>query len=107
MEKESGYGISHGMAVAIGTAAIADAAAKAGLCGQEDADRIRALLTAYGFPLELPYPLPTLVRAMTADKKRTGDTMTLIVPAAIGDCRMMPLPTARLLPFYEGRQKTV
>ena len=103
VERESGYGISHGEAVAVGTAAVAAAAAAAGICPEADAARIRKTLEAYGFSTAIPYPLPTLVHAMTADKKRAGDKITLIVPAGIGDCRMIPLPTAELLSFFEGK----
>lgn len=80
MERESGYGISHGEAVAIGTAAVAAAAAAAGICPEADAARIRKTLEAYGFSTANPYPLPVLVRAMTADKNERGIRSHLSFP---------------------------
>ena len=107
LEKESHFGISHGAAVAVGTAAVAKAAATAGICTPADADKICKLLEKFGFSLDLRYPLSTLVNAMTADKKRAGSKITLIIPERIGACRMQKMDTSLLLPFFEGKPGTI
>lgn len=102
VEALSGYTIPHGAAVAMGTAAIADASARAGFCTEKTAARIRALLLSFGFTLDLPYPLPALIEEMAHDKKRAGEEITLVIPADIGDCRLLRIPTSDLPRFFGG-----
>ena len=81
--------ITHGHAVAIGLSAIAKVSAKRGWCDAEPADRITALLSKAGFPLDLPEDPMDLRRVlgfMTSDKKRRGDSLTFIIPEEIGAC---------------------
>ena len=89
IEKESGYLISHGRAVAAGTAMMARACCK-------DRDAIVALLLQFDLPVTTEFSAPTLAKAALADKKRSGDTVTLVVPHAIGDCRLEKVPVAQL-----------
>ena len=81
--------ITHGHAVAIGLSAIAKVSAKRGWCDAEPADRITALLSKAGFPLDLPEdPMEQrrVLGFMTSDKKRRGDSLTFIIPEEIGAC---------------------
>lgn len=91
--------INHGEAVAIGLHHTAEAALHHGLLDAPSAKRIFALLERYGFHTALPAPISALAEAMTHDKKRSGDSLRLILPTAIGsvrDCRMTLDETRKL-----------
>ncbi len=84
----SGYALPHGEAVAMGMAVMCRSAAAAGICAAETADRLIGLLRAYGLPTALPYAAEELAEAARADKKAAGDTLRLVVPEAVGRCRI-------------------
>ena len=88
VEKLSGYGISHGSAVAIGMVAACRIAAKIGLC--DITDRVNGLLVSYGFDTAMPYSAEQLSSALRSDKKRSGDSITLILPEKLGKCILYP-----------------
>ena len=96
VEACSGYEILHGQAVAIGMAMIARAAAEKGICSPDTADRIREGLRALSLPTETEIPGGALLEALLRDKKRSGDTMNLIVPERIGQCRVEKVPVEEL-----------
>ena len=75
---------NHGEAVAIGLVCVTEASQRAGLISAEDAERIRALITAFGFELELPVAMSRLLKEMQKDKKRDGGSLHIILPKAIG-----------------------
>ena len=82
--------------VAIGMALIARAAAAKGYCDQETVERLTAALRDYGLPTETDFSLKELAAAMALDKKRTGSTMHLVVPEAIGRCRILAVPVSEI-----------
>ena len=75
---------SHGEAVAIGLHHITRVALAQGLISVNDAERIFALIDHYGFDTALPIEHKQLLDAIKADKKRSGNTLHLILPTAIG-----------------------
>ena len=95
IEKCSHYTISHGQAVAMGTAIVSRSA------GCPDADRICALLTRFGLPTTTTFSAAELAQAAMSDKKRSGAMMNLIIPKSIGDCQIVPTPTQQLQAFIE------
>ncbi len=92
VEACSGFTVLHGQAVAIGMAAITRAAAAKGCCSQETVDELLAALEQFDLPTHTEYPLDDMVRAVYTDKKLDGDTMHLVVPEAIGRCRIQAVP---------------
>jgi 3-dehydroquinate synthase len=102
VEAQSHFGISHGKAVAIGMAIVARAAAKNGICSDDTAVQIISTIQAYGLPTETEYDSQSLYSSALSDKKRAGSTVSLIVPAAIGDCRIVPTPVSELKSFIEA-----
>lgn len=80
-EKLSYYQLPHGQAVAIGLA-YATAYAQT-----PERNRILALLNEFGLPTSLakPFTPRQIVQTMLADKKHRGSTITLVLPAALGD----------------------
>ncbi|MBE6548696.1 MAG: 3-dehydroquinate synthase [Ruminococcaceae bacterium] len=92
IEKCSNFEISHGSAVAMGTAIITRASFALGYCKSEDRDEIIALLSSYGLPTDCPYSAKELAHIAMSDKKRAGDKINLVIPFAIGDCQLVPTP---------------
>ena len=92
VEACSGFTVLHGQAVAAGMAIIARAAAEKGFCAPETRDAILSGLRRYGLPGGTDYALEDLAAAVCADKKRSGDTMRLVVPREIGRCEIVKVP---------------
>ena len=91
VESCSSFTVRHGEAVAIGMAMIVRAAAERGFCTGECRDAVVSLLRAYGLPTETDIPAAGLLAALKKDKKRGGDTLSLIVPRAVGRCEIVPV----------------
>lgn len=96
VEAKSSFCVSHGKAVAIGTAIVA----KASHC--RDLNRILAVLERFGLPTETVYSAEELYTYTLSDKKRTGSSISLIVPEAIGLCHIVPTPVEQLKSFIEA-----
>lgn len=92
----SEFEISHGRAVAMGMAIISKAAYKLGYCKKEDVEEIIALLEKEGLPTECPYGADELFSVATADKKRAGDEICVVIPFGIGECRLVRIPVSEL-----------
>ncbi|MEJ7648384.1 MAG: sedoheptulose 7-phosphate cyclase [Nakamurella sp.] len=86
IEMASGHRIAHGESVAIDMALSARIAAVLGQLSNDDADRIVALLTAIGLPVDdFPTCTPRLLTsAMDAARARRGQRLNLVLPTAIG-----------------------
>lgn len=91
--------ISHGSAVAIGMVIVTRAAVSMDLCPPSDLDELVALLQKEGLPTECPYTAEALAAVASADKKRTGSAITLVVPYGIGDSRLLKIPVEELQDF--------
>lgn len=96
VEAISQFSISHGKAVSIGMAIVTRAAQ----C--KDTNRILALLKKFGLPISTEYAADALYAYTLSDKKRSGHTINLIIPNAIGECVIVPTPTTYLQPFIQA-----
>lgn len=96
VEAKSDFSVSHGRAVAIGMAIVCRAS------GCPDTDRILSVLNAFGLPVRTNYTADDLFAYTLSDKKRTGGTVNLIVPRAIGDCAIVPTPVENLKSFIQA-----
>lgn len=96
IEKLSGYGTSHGLAVAKGTALIAEASAAAGMIPAASAEEIISALAGLGYDLSCPYRAEDLAEAALSDKKRRGSEITLVIPEKVGRCSLRRIQTAGL-----------
>lgn len=101
IEKKSHFGVSHGSAVAMGTVIAARVSEKLGLCQEGLAEQIKELLVKYGLPTDSPYPGELLKDSLLSDKKRTGDTLHLILPKGFGDCVIYPVAIRELSAIFE------
>ena len=102
VEARSGYVIPHGLAVAMGLAHITRAAKAHGICEAAAAAGIEGLLRRFGLPTEAPCALAELLPFLLRDKKRRGERLDLILPEAIGRCRVEPVATEALEEFLKA-----
>ncbi len=88
VEQASHFAISHGDAVAIGLVMAAKVACATGVCEKSVVTDIRQALSKNALPVECPFTADALLGAAFRDKKRQGQTITLVLPEKIGVCRL-------------------
>ena len=101
VEACSGYTVSHGRAVAIGMTLVTRAAVAFGRCPAEVLPRLRRLLERYGLPDATAYSAQALYEKTLSDKKRSGDTISLVVPIAGGASQLVRIPVSELPAWIE------
>ncbi len=99
VEKLNGFGIYHGEGVSVGMMIAATAAEKHGLCVPGVAAELRSLLEAAHLPVSTPFTGAEIAAAAMNDKKRRGDSITVVLPAERGRCVLHPMPAADLAAF--------
>ena len=92
IEAASNFQLGHGECVAIGMRIVG-----------KDVPEIGKVLDLYGYPLVADVFAPPLCLSvakireyLTKDKKRSGDSVTLVVPRKIGECELVETPLAEL-----------
>ena len=85
IELASDFAIPHGEAVAIGMRIVG-----------KGVPEIGRILDAFGFKKYEGFDDPTILAAMSGDKKRAGDMITLVVPRKLGDCELVETPMGEL-----------
>ena len=75
---------SHGEAVAIGLYHFTEMAMRQNTINEGEGKRILELIERYGFATDIPIERKDLVKAIEGDKKRSGNSLHLIFPTAIG-----------------------
>ena len=101
VEACSGYTVSHGRAVSIGMTLVTRAAVAFGRCPAEVLPRLRRLLERYGLPDATAYSAQALYEKTLSDKKRSGDTISLVVPIAWGASQLVRIPVSELPAWIE------
>ena len=96
VEACSHYAIRHGHAVAMGMLWAARLSERLGIAETPLFPQIKAALVANHLPTELPFDAQALTKAASLDKKRTGDTLTLVLPKRIGKCCLHRVPMSEL-----------
>lgn len=102
IEAYSGYTVTHGKAVAIGTVIVSKAGTAKGICDSNTARKITAILERFGLPLDTTATAEQLFRFALSDKKRAGSKINLIVPHKIGDCIIHPIAVEDLQAFIKA-----
>lgn len=102
VERCSNYAIPHGEAVAIGMALVCRAAERMGYSPAGTLDTVLSLLHRYSLPCECPYSAEELFSAATADKKRTGDSIDIVVLKEPGCAETRRLTLSQLREFTEA-----
>ena len=96
VEARSNFTLSHGKSVAIGMAIVC----RASSC--PDTPRILAILEEFGLPITTEESVQDIYNYTLSDKKRSGDTVRLIIPRRIGDCAIVPTPVHTLKSFIQA-----
>lgn len=96
IEANSDFTLSHGKAVAIGMAMMAGSARKMEMLSAEGQNDIVQLLKQYGLPVETDQSPDAICKRALGDKKRRGDTITLVVPTARDCCKLHPVAIEEL-----------
>jgi shikimate kinase / 3-dehydroquinate synthase len=104
IEASMGYqGMRHGEAVALGMVAALGVSVRLGHARATDASRAVALLNAMGLPTDVGrYLHERVLSFIAADKKRTSDKITLVVPGQPGCVTLRSTPLSELLALLTG-----
>jgi shikimate kinase / 3-dehydroquinate synthase len=93
IEAALGYrGWLHGEAIAAGMVAEAEIGRTLGITPPEVVEELRETIAHAGLPTQLPEGIDadTLLAYMRHDKKRAGDTLSIVLLEAIGNARLVP-----------------
>lgn len=101
IERCSDYEITHGHAVAAGMGIISRAAEKKGLTEETIAESIEAALLKNNLPINSDYSVDDLYEKTTLDKKRSGGSISLIIPKKIGSCVLHKVDVEQVREFIE------
>lgn len=96
IEALSNYEISHGKAVATGMAIISKACVKSGLCEKNVSEELTEIIKKFDLPTESSYPVDDMIKIIKNDKKRKGDSITLVVPECLGKCVLKTIPVTQI-----------
>ena len=99
LESFSSHGLRHGEAVALGLVAAAVAGKRMGFTASPLPDRLAAVLRGLGLPVAWPnLPAADALRdAMRHDKKAHRGGVRLVVPASLGDVRIVDDPSPQAI----------
>jgi len=101
VESLSDYQVSHGSAVAIGMTVITRASEKSGLTESPCLEELKKTLERLGLPVSCDYSAKELAAAALRDKKRSGETITLVIPKKIGHAELHDIPVSELEDFIK------
>ncbi len=102
VEAKSNFTVSHGKAVAIGMAIAARAAAVNGICEEDAKNEILEILEIFGLPRSCTYSADAISAAALSDKKRSGNSVSLILPRCIGDCSIHRIHVTEIENFIKA-----
>ncbi|MGE4277225.1 MAG: 3-dehydroquinate synthase [Lawsonibacter sp.] len=88
IERCGNYSIYHGEGVAMGMAIMTRACVRMGKCPPECWKVLESLLDQYHLPKTCSIDHKDLLYAARSDKKRRGETITIIQPSGLGTCAL-------------------
>ncbi len=77
--------ISHGEAVSVGMVMASKLSVSLGFCKENLVAELEEILKMTGLPVSIDLPFDQMIEAMKKDKKKSGDTMSLILIRSMGD----------------------
>ena len=99
IERDSGFTKPHGICVAKGMGIIIDSCVRAGTLAPEDAKRMKNLLTLYKLPVSDGITPEAIVEGAMNDKKKRGDTLSVILVNKIGQAEIKKMNKEEFLKF--------
>ena len=101
IERNSDFSLSHGICVAKGMGIILDAAVAAGRLTPDDSALMKELIVSFGLPVTDDITPQDAVSGALNDKKKRGDTISLIVVEEIARASIVKMSPSQLLEFLE------
>lgn len=105
IERNSNFQLAHGVCVAKGMGIITDSAVAAGRMDKAEADKVKSLIMAYDLPVSDDITPEDAVSGALNDKKKRGNTISLIVVDKIGEAQIVKMSPDELLVFLKGGAK--
>ena len=102
IEKNSGFTVPHGHAVAMGMVLAARAAERMAYSPAGTLDAVLAACRRFRLPTQCPYTAPQLYAAAISDKKRDGGSIDVVVLEELGRARTVRLDLEGLRRFTEA-----
>ena len=99
IERDSGFTKPHGICVAKGMGIVIDACVRAGTLAKEDADKMKDLLKLYKLPVTDDITPEAIVEGAMNDKKKRGDTLSVILVNKIGQAEIRKMNKEEFLKF--------
>lgn len=105
VEAASHYTISHGQAVAIGLALIAKIACAFFGCEKTVLEKVHSILDMFGLPTKTSLSAEHIYKHALSDKKRSANTLNLVIPHAIANCAVHNVPISEVRAYLEAGLK--
>ncbi len=102
IEKCSNLTVSHGNAVAMGMVIATQGAYKTGLANEDFTEMLIEILKANSLPTKCGFTAEELYKASLSDKKRSLDTISLIIPEKYGLCKIEKISVNELKKFIKA-----
>ncbi len=96
VEKSTNFEITHGNGVAIGMALISKISDALCWTREQTYPQIVRCLESNGLPINTEIETEQLLSVMLKDKKRTGNTINLVIPEEIGKCVLKSIEVSQL-----------
>ncbi|MDO4438333.1 MAG: 3-dehydroquinate synthase [Eubacteriales bacterium] len=93
IEKLSDFSVSHGHAVAIGTAIVARLSESLGKLSKSDREKLEKILLKNNLQIATDYDKRSIALTALLDKKRNGNTINFILPVRIGESEIYKVGT--------------
>lgn len=97
IEKVTNHAVTHGHGVAMGMVLITRLGIKLGFCDKALLERLCRILKQYHLPCEYNGNLAELAESCMHDKKRSGNTIRLILVSTAGKAEIVPMETQKLV----------
>ncbi len=101
IEKLSGYKIPHGKAVSMGLYIILNASYKHGYIDAQTFNKMQAVIDKCVGKQQVPYSISDIASVAYADKKRSGNNISVVTVHGVGDCRIENIPVDSLGEFLK------
>ncbi len=95
IEKSSSV-MNHGEAVGVGLSIVTEMAVAMDVLSRCEAERVKNLLLKYGFELNPPVDISTLLKAIVHDKKAVEGGINMVLPTSIGSCKVQKMSIAEI-----------
>ena len=99
IERDSGFTKPHGICVAKGMGIVIDACVRAGTLANDDAEKMKSLLKLYKLPISDDITPEAIVEGAMNDKKKRGDTLSVILVNKIGQAEIKKMTAEEFLKF--------